>query len=366
MGPGPFLPLVALLLAWALLPGCSSDPIGPDPPEETPADDPAAYTNPVLDRDFPDPTVIQAADDAYYAYATQGTDDGELIHIQVARSENLVDWTILGDALPQAPVWATQIQNLWAPDVIYDAGRDRYVMYYSAHSDSTNAKCLAVATADDPAGPFVDAGEPLLCGPGFVNIDPMAFDDPVSGRRLLYWGSGFEPIKVRELAPDGMSFAEGSEATPVVYPGFERDYSVLIEGAWVVYRDGWYYLFYSGDNCCGENANYAVMVARARDPLGPFERLGQVERSGSSVILERRGYWRAPGHNSVVTDAAGQDWMVYHAIDPSQPYQAVDSSGNRYDRRVMLMDRLTYRDGWPQIEGGSPSNRPRPSPVVTP
>ena len=322
------------------------------------------YANPVLDRDFPDPTVIQAADDAYYAYATQGTDDGELIHIQVARSENLVDWTILGDALPQAPVWATQIQNLWAPDVIYDAGRDRYVMYYSAHSDSTNAKCLAVATADDPAGPFVDAGEPLLCGPGFVNIDPMAFDDPVSGRRLLYWGSGFEPIKVRELAPDGMSFAEGSEATPVVYPGFERDYSVLIEGAWVVYRDGWYYLFYSGDNCCGENANYAVMVARARDPLGPFERLGQANGTGNSAILELKGPWYATGHNSVVTDAAGQDWIFYHAINRATPSLDIAIANDRGDRRVMLMDRLVYQDGWPRVAGDGPSTGPMPRPTT--
>jgi arabinan endo-1,5-alpha-L-arabinosidase len=39
-------------------------------------------------------------------------------------------------------------------------------------------------------------------GPSFEHIDPMAFDDPQTGKKLLYWGSGFRPIKVRELAKD--------------------------------------------------------------------------------------------------------------------------------------------------------------------
>ena len=41
-------------------------------------------------------------------------------------------------------------------------------------------------------------------------------------------------------------------------------YQRLVEGAWVHRRDGWYYLFYSGDNCCGPNAHYATLVARSR------------------------------------------------------------------------------------------------------
>ena len=50
-------------------------------------------------------------------------------------------------------------------------------------------------------------GMPLLLGAGFEYIDPMAFDDPATGKRLLYWGSGFQPIKVQELSEDRLSFA---------------------------------------------------------------------------------------------------------------------------------------------------------------
>jgi arabinan endo-1,5-alpha-L-arabinosidase len=36
---------------------------------------------------------------------------------------------------------------------------------------------------------------------GFEYIDPMVFDDPVSGKRLLYWGSG-SSRSVQELGAD--------------------------------------------------------------------------------------------------------------------------------------------------------------------
>ncbi len=40
-------------------------------------------------------------------------------------------------------------------------------------------------------------------------------------------------------------------------------------GCWVLRRGGWYYLFFSGDNCCGPEAHYATMVARSRSATGP-------------------------------------------------------------------------------------------------
>jgi arabinan endo-1,5-alpha-L-arabinosidase len=317
-----------------------------------------SFTNPVLDADFPDPTVIRAADGLYYAYATQGNVGGRAINIQVARSSDLVAWEHLGDALPVKPAWASETQSFWAPHVSHHG--DAYFMYYSADPNSKDGLCLAVATSQSPAGPFVDSGKPLRCGEGFVNIDPMAFDDPATGKRLLYWGSGFQAIKVQELAPDRISFASGSEPLDLVFPKPGPGYQRLIEGAWVVRRNGWYYLFYSGDNCCGDKAHYAVMVARSKRATGPFKTLGDAMRRAESTILVRSAQWNAPGHNSIVTDAAGQDWTFYHAIDPAKPKNG-DSGG---DRRVMLMDRVVYRNGWPVIGGGVPSTGTRRGPTV--
>jgi arabinan endo-1,5-alpha-L-arabinosidase len=233
------------------------------------------FTNPVLDSDFPDPAVLKAPDGFYYAYATQTERGGKWVDIQVARSRDLVDWDYLGDALPAKPGWASRTQNFWAPHVVRHGGL--YYLYYSAQPDASltdkqQGLCLAVATSRRPQGPFADSGRPLLCGPGFVDIDPMAFDDPATGKRLLYWGSGFEPIKVRELAPDRLSFAPGSKVIDLVAPArTQGSFPALVEGAWVVRHGGFYYLLYSGDNCCGPKAHYAVMVARSRRATGPFE-----------------------------------------------------------------------------------------------
>jgi arabinan endo-1,5-alpha-L-arabinosidase len=143
------------------------------------------------------------------------------------------------------------------------------------------------AVANSPAGPFTDIGHPLQCGEGFVNIDPMAFDDPATGKHLLYWGSGFAPLKVQELAVDGLSFAAGSSPKDLVWPNRSKgEFPVLVEGSWVVRHDDFYYLFYSGDNCCGPKANYAVMVARSRSAEGPFE-TEPVKGVSHSIVLQR-------------------------------------------------------------------------------
>jgi arabinan endo-1,5-alpha-L-arabinosidase len=348
--------LLPLLLALA---GCAT----PAPPEAA-----ATYQNPVLDTDFPDPAVLRAPDGFYYAYATQGPHDGRTVNIQTARSRDLVHWDHVGDALPLKPSWASRTQDFWAPHVHHADGR--YYLYYSAKpdaalTDTSRGLCLAVATADRPEGPFTDIGRPLQCGEGFVNIDPMAYDDPETGKRLLYWGSGFGPIKVQELAPDRISFASGSspiDLVSVIQNDDPLNYQRLVEGAWVVRRDGWYYLFYSGDNCCGPNAHYAMMVARSRSATGPFQTLAQATGAPNSVILERSGNWVAPGHNSVIEDARGNHWVLYHAVDSRRPRTRPTDDINT--RRVMLLDRLVWRDGWPRVEGNGPSTGSQPGPAL--
>lgn len=303
------------------------------------------YVNPVLDRDFPDPAVLRAPGGWFYAYATQSEIGGRMLNVQVARSADLVRWEHLGEALPAKPRWAARKQNFWAPHVTYDAASDRYFMYYSAEPDQAEGKCLAVAIARDPSGPFVDSGQPLRCGESVEHIDPMAFDDPRTGRRFLYWGSG--AVRAQELAADRIAFLPGSEPLELIVPDEGRPYRTLVEGAWITLRDGFYYLFFSGDRCCSREPRYAVMVARSREPLGPFEQLEQ-------PILEKSDAWIAPGHNSVIADDEGNDWMLYHAI----------RAGRESRARVMLLERIVYRDGWPRVEGDQPSFSARAAPSV--
>ncbi|MFC7536724.1 glycoside hydrolase family 43 protein [Sphingomonas sp. GCM10030256] len=321
-----------------------------------------SYSNPVIDSDFPDPAVMRAADGHFYVYATQGGEP--MRNIQVARSADLVTWQMLGDALPTKPSWASRTQDFWAPDV-HSAGGS-YYLYYSAKpdaalSDQSRGLCLAVATSASPVGPFLDSGRPLQCGEGFVNIDPFAYDDPATGRKLLYWGSGFGPIKVQELADDRMSFKRGSkpvDLVPAIKSEDPGEYQRLVEGAWVARRDGYYYLFYSGDNCCGPKAHYAVMVARSRSATGPFE----LRPRPLYLVVEAGGRWVAPGHNAVVENDRGEHWIVYHGVDRQRPRgKAIDDVNTR---RVMLMDRLVWREGWREVAGKQPSSGLQAGPAI--
>ncbi|MEP6923390.1 MAG: glycoside hydrolase family 43 protein [Pyrinomonadaceae bacterium] len=310
------------------------------------------YQNPVFDVDFPDPAVMRSSDGYFYAYATQTFVNGNWRHIQVARSADLVNWQSLGDALPVKPSWASNTNNFWAPHVIQVGST--YYMYYSGDPNTQTGLCLAVATATNPAGPFTDKGAPLKCGGGFVNIDPMAFDDPATGKHYLYWGSGFQPIKVQELTADRLDFAPGTQPSDLIFPISDpnpANYRNLVEGAWVTYRNGFYYLFFSGDDCCGSSAHYAIMVARAQSATGPFTVLPE----NNGVIVKGNAQWLGPGHNSVIADDKSTDWLVYHAYHPN----------DRPRGRVMLMNRLIYgSDGWVRAESGTPTLEIRVAPFI--
>jgi arabinan endo-1,5-alpha-L-arabinosidase len=84
-------------------------------------------------------------------------------------------------------------------------------------------------------------------------------------------------------------------------------------------------------------------------------------RIGGTPVLAMNGNrWVGPGHNAMLTDANGQDWMVYHAIDVNKPTFA-----GSWTRRPVLMDRLDWVDGWPTVRGGAgPSDSPQTAPAL--
>jgi arabinan endo-1,5-alpha-L-arabinosidase len=70
------------------------------------------------------------------------------------------------------------------------------------------------------------------------------------------------------------------------------------------------------------------------------------------------------GHDTVVTDAVGQDWVIYHAVDRTDPYYAGQAT---YTKRPALIDPLDWQDGWPAVRGGAgPSDTVQPGPAAQP
>jgi arabinan endo-1,5-alpha-L-arabinosidase len=258
-----------------------------------------AYRNPVLDNDAPDPSVIRAANGLYYAYTTQAYHGAQFVNIPILRTADLLEWELVGDAFPENPDWAVASPgDVWAPHIArWSDGT--YRLYFSASRRDNGEMAIGVATAESPEGPFTDAGGPLVTGHSFSAIDPFVVqraDEPA----LLYWGSAGEPITAQELSADGL----GVVGEPVeVLRRSADEYEGLIEGAWVTEHDGRYYLLYSGDACCGEDAHYAVMAARSDTPLGPFR------RNPANPILAANELFNAPGHHAAIVGPDGADWI---------------------------------------------------------
>ncbi|MEA2485747.1 MAG: hypothetical protein QOD46_858, partial [Actinomycetota bacterium] len=304
----------------------------------------SAYRNPVAVSNAPDPTVIRVGN-LFYAYTTQ-TISNHLIHIPILVSSNLVSWHFLRDALPKLPAWADPSDrgDTWAPDILHINGR--YAIYFAERLKGGGAMAIALATSSSAIGPFHVRGDPLMQHRGYMDIDPFVFRDP-RGRLLMYWGSDGAPIRVQQLSSDGTSLV--GEARAVLAPSAATGYEGLVEGPSLIKHSGFYYLFYSGNRCCGKEAHYAVLVARSRSPFGPFL------RAPTNPIIAANGYFNAPGHGTVFHDKSGADFILYHAMESSDP------GFNRY----LMLDRIRWRNRWPVVnKGKGPTRAPQPRPDV--
>jgi arabinan endo-1,5-alpha-L-arabinosidase len=383
---------VAVLLLACCMAGCGEGSLGPSAttqllPAAAPTSTPPAvagtptaqalcagcYVNPIQIAipgggtmpSCPDPSILRGqtpGDSAWYIYCTNELfSDGSPLHLMaISKSTDLVNWTYVGDVFSSVPSWAAAGGGLWAPDIEYFNGK--YYLYYAVSAVAGNGgSAIYVATSDSPAGPWnanpTAVVEPCCSDYARSTIDPAIVQDD-SGHRYIFFGSYKGGIFARELSNDGMNSSANTEVQIA-----ESD---RYEGAYVVKRNGYYYLFVSSSDCCrGPLTGYAVFAGRSTNVLGPYVDADGVSlldaRVGGTPALTMNGNrWVGPGHIAVFTDAAGQDWMLYHAVDSNQPYFS-----NGWTRRPVLMDAIDWVDGWPRVRNGAgPSDSPQPGPVT--
>ena len=272
--------------------------------------------------------------------------------IPTFRSLDLVNWEYQGNAFSQSerPEWVTDDAGLWAPEVVYF--NNQYYLYYTAPDTDAGGSAIGVATSKSPTGPWTDSGGPVVAprkdpnGSGFF----WTFDAEVlqaQGKNYIYYGSYYGGVFVRELSADGLRSLPDTETQVTIANRYE--------GTQIVEHEGYYYLLASATNCCnGPLTGYSVFTGRSRSPLGPF-----VDKEGVSLLAGRVGgtpvismngnRWMGPGHNDTITDFAGQDWLVYHAVDHFDPYF---EGAVGFTKRPVLMDPLEWTDGWPSVRAG--------------
>lgn len=342
---------ITITAALLMASGCSPEGAGPDPgqtgqstdataegdpSDPTAQEDTMGFTNPVYDQNFPDPFILETGG-TFYAYATQG----QFGHMPVLRSSDLVDWTVVGDAMPTLAPWVGSGRN-WAPE-IWAAEPGRYLAYYTAMERQTQRQCIGVAEADDPAGPFVDeATEPFVCQfdeGGSIDASPFVDTD---GTAYLLWKNDGNHIGVRswvyaqELAEDGLSL------TGDVYQLITHDQpweGELVEGPSIWLRDGRYYMFYSANGYA--TPEYGVGYAVADSVLGPWSKPADEPLMASNDIAE------GPGHGMIL-EVGDQTWYVHHAWPPGQVGSVVPG-------RTMWLTPLEWDGLVPVLDGPAES-----------
>jgi xylan 1,4-beta-xylosidase len=307
------------------------------------AQSPATYTNPVLPGDHPDPSVIRVGRE-YWATAT--TSQWAPV-FPLLRSVDLVNWTLAGAVFDTPPAWSEG--SYWAPEIAADRGQ--YFVYYTARRRN-GPLCIAVATAMRPSGPYVDHG-PLTCQEiGSIDAAPVTAE---GGVRYLVWKEDGNsrhlptPIWAQRLSPDGTRLV--GERHQLLRNEAQWE-GPLVEGPFILRRNGWIYMFYSAGACCGRTCDYRLGVARARRLLGPWE------RNPANPILTGNDAWKCPGHGTVVATAGGRTYLLYHAYRPGD---------FEYSGRQGLLDEVTWdEDGWPVVNGGRGPSATAAAPLGVP
>lgn len=281
--------------------------------------------------------VMAKEDGSYYVFSTG-------FGIPIRCSDNLLSWSECGNVLGGAPAWARRsipgVDHLWAPDIIYM--NDRYHLYYSASSFGQNRSAIGVATnatldQDSDAYEWTDQGMVVKSfhSDDYNAIDPNVVIDQ-DGTPWMAFGSYWSGIKMVQLEPEtGKPASEDYELFSLA----RRPEVTAVEAPFIIFRDGYYYLFVSFDRCCEPPFTYNIRVGRAEEVTGPYVDRADVPmmEGGGTLLLDGTDRWEGTGHQAIFEEA-GTHYLVYHAYD-----------AQRDGIPTLRISPLVWENGWPEV-----------------
>ena len=342
-----------LVLTVMLLAGCTTLADSTLPPTSAPAATATLVQQPTatLDKelsamivdltgyvtDVHDPTMIKA-DGVYYLINSVGSG------IPIRCSKDMKAWDMCGRVFDANPDWVVKaiegVTNLWAPEIISHDGK--FYLFYSASTFGSNRSAIGLVTNTtlDPESPdyaWVDQGEVISSQKTdhYNAIDPnLVFDQ--GGQPWLVFGSFWSGIKMAKVDPVTFKSIPGEKLISLA----ANPRTDAIEGAYITWRDDYYYLFVSHDFCCkGVNSTYNIRVGRSKDITGPYLDRDSLPLTlgGGTLVYKGSDRWRGPGHNSIYIEGETY-YMVYHSYDAK--------AGGVPTLRIEALK--WDSDGWPQ------------------
>ena len=206
-----------------------------------------------------DPSIV-LVNSTYYHYHV-----GPNIAISTAPSMS-GPWTYAGPVLDATTIIPKPQDNLtfpWAPSTIEKEGL--FYCYYCVSNAGSRDSAIGVATSSSPSpGDWYDHGMVIATETGEGSnippftvsnaIDPDPFFDD-DGSAYLTYGSYFSGIYQVPLDDNMLLPKIGVDANSRHLVGPAEGGTDRIEGAFLSYRDGFYYLWFSQGVCCDYDPN---------------------------------------------------------------------------------------------------------------
>lgn len=228
--------------------------------------------------------------------------------------------------------------DVWAPDA--RAYNGRIWCYYCVSEFGKNNSAIGLLSCTSvAAGDWRDDGFVLGSKAGtdaYNALDPSLATDAL-GNPWLVFGSWFDGIHLVPLDPTTMK-----PSGPMVSLAKRAN---GIEGANIVYANGYYYLFVSIDRCClGVNSTYKIAVGRATAITGPYyDKSGVAMLNGGGTIFDSgNSRWIGPGGENV--SQVGDGWIIAR--------HAYDAQANGAPT-LLISDLYWDADHWPTYSGPS-------------
>ncbi|THU40244.1 beta-xylosidase [Niastella caeni] len=286
------------------------------------------YHNAALVGYYADPDIIYAEKTGkFYIYPTSdGFNGWSGTYFKCFSSGDLVNWKDEGVILDLNKDVSWAKRNAWAPCIVEKKinGQYKYFYYFTA------AQKIGVAVSDNPTGPFVDSGKPLIADKpeevkGGQVIDPDVFTDPKTGKSYLYWGNGF--MAGAELSEDMTSIKQ--ETVTILKP--DRTFR---EGTHVFYRNDTYYFTWSENDT--RDPDYRVRYGTTDGPLGKINIPENNIVIAKDTALEIYG----TGHHTTIQIPGKDEWyIVYHRFNYPKGITMGEAAG--YNREVCI-DKLEF------------------------
>lgn len=274
------------------------------------------YQNPILYADYSDPDACRVGDDFYMTSSSFNCLPG----LQILHSKDLVNWNIIGAAVPYAlppietPERPEHGNRVWAPSIRHHNGE-----FYIFWGDPDQGAFMVKAS--DPKGPWT---EPILVKPGKGIIDTCPLWDEDGKVYLVhaYAGSRAQLKSIISICELNAEATKAIGQSRIIFDGHEAHETC--EGPKFYKRNGYYYIFLPA----GGVATGWQVVMRSKNVYGPYEWKNVMAQGKSPVNGPHQGAW--------VDTTTGEDWFLH--------FQDVGAYG-----RLVHLQPMQWVNDWPVI-----------------